>query len=424
MPKALTVRAVESAKPSDARREIPDGGCAGLYLIVQPSGVKSWAVRYRSPVTGKPVKLTLKGVPPEALADARKAARDALAAVSEGRDPSAERSAARAATIAAARDTSDTVAVLLDRFLSTRPLRERTAAEYRRLAERLIKPALGSRKVQDVRRRDVIALLDGIAERAPISANRTLALVRVFYGWLASRDMVETSPVLGVKPPARETSRDRFLEDREIAALWSATGGMGYPMGPLVRVLLLTGQRREEVTGMRWEELDLDGGAPRWTLERSRTKNDTAHVVPLSPAVVEILRGLPRSTFAAENGAEKPSPFVFTTTGKTPVSGLSKAKDIAHREMTAALGAEPAPWRLHDLRRTASTLMARLGIPQEHVEAVLNHRTGKAGGVAGVYNRFSYADEKRRALAALAGLVAEITGNAPANVVALRRAGS
>lgn len=411
MAKALTIKSIENVKPDPAKRlEIPDGLLRGLYLVVQPSGAKSWAARYRAPETGKPAKLTIGRFPAIGLADARKAAGEALRAVSEGEDPAA----LKVVTKAKAADRSDTVAALLDEFLKRHVKannKATTAREHERLIERDLKPAWGARKVEKITRRDVIALLDAVKDRgAEITANRVLALVRVWFNWMISRGIVNSSPVAGVKAPTAERSRDRILTDREIILFWQGTDKLGFPFGAMARLLLLTGQRREEVAGMRWSELDLDG-EPHWTLERVRTKNGKPHVVPLSPLAVEILRALPRM-----HGCD----YVFSTNGKTHVSGYSRAKSILDRQIAALAEAEIPEWRFHDLRRTAASVMARLSIPVHVVEAILNHQTGKISGVAAIYNRYEYADEKRHGLETLAKFILDLVSEQPANVVPLR----
>src|SRR5262249_52886787 len=190
--------------------------------------------------------------------------------------------------------------------------------------------------------------------------------------------------------------------------VWRAADSLGYPFGPLVHVLLMTGQRREEIAAMRREQLDF--AAALLTLPREVMKGDRMHEVPLAPSVVEILSTVPIVANAAGD-----SPFVFTTTGRSPVSGFSKMKAA----LDAASGV--SGWRLHDLRRTASTGMARLGIAPHVVEKVLDHHSGVISGVAAVYNRAGYDPEKRAALDAWARKVDAIVNGIAVNVVAIRK---
>jgi integrase len=378
MAKTLNVRTVESAKPAAERREIPDGLLPGLYLIVQPSGAKSWAVRYRH--HGRPCKHTLGRYPAIDLAGARKVAGAALRVVAEGRDPAQEKKQARPTKV-------DDIEIVAEQFIErhcNRSNRPRTAAETARLLEQHVLPRLRGRSAQEITRRDILGLLDRVVDGgAPIAANRTLAAVRKLFNWCISRDIVTVSPCTGVKPPTPERSRDRVLSDNELVRVWRASQKIGGAFGALVQLLALTGQRRDEVAAMRWDELDLEGRS--WTLPRGRVKNDQGHEVPLSAAAVAILESLPR---IAE------SPFVLTTNGTAPSSGYSKGK----RRLDELLPQEMPPWRLHDLRRTVASGMARLGINLPVIEKVLNHSSGSFAGIVSVYQKHSFADEKRDAL--------------------------
>jgi integrase len=196
--------------------------------------------------------------------------------------------------------------------------------------------------------------------------------------------MIEVSPIVGMKPLTKETSRERVLTNDELRALWAACDADGYPFGDCMKLLILSGQRRAEVAELRWSELDLDKRL--WTLPSKRAKNGKQHTVPITDAMMTVLRRVPRYLT---------SDFVFTTTGKTPISGFGRVKD----RLDKALPKATAPWIIHDLRRTMSTNLAMLKVPQPVTEALLNHRTGVVSGVAAIYNVYSYADEKRDALA-------------------------
>ncbi|MCP8939402.1 tyrosine-type recombinase/integrase [Alsobacter sp. SYSU M60028] len=407
MAKILTTKAVETAQPGPARREIPDGILPGLYLIVQPSGARSWAVRFR--IDGRPRKHTLGAFPTVDLATARELGRAALTKVHAGVDPTDERNERRAAAKAARNATADLMHNVSEEFLK-RHVRTKTRASSARETERILNvdvlPAWKGRRVQSITRRDVIALLDSVVDRgAPILANRVLAVVRRMFSWCVERGILEASPAAGVKAPSVERSRDRVLSDEELRVVLAAFDDIGWPFGPLFKVLLLTAQRRDEVGEMRWSEVDL--GRRIWTIPRERAKNDQAHEVPLSEPVVAILKELPR--------IEGRAGFVFTTTGTTPLGGYSRAKSrldgfVLARLRSENLDAEPLPrWTLHDLRRTAATNMARLGVSQIVVEKVINHISGSLSGVAGIYNRHSFADEKRAALVAWAKWVEELS---------------
>jgi integrase len=397
----LTARSVEAMKPRPVRQEIPDSFLPGLYLIAQPSGAKGWAVRYRH--QGVPRKLTLGGYPALGLKDARELGAKALRAVAEGRDPAREKIAARAAK-------ADSVDRVVEEFLERhvrRSNRPRTAQETERLLRRHVLPRWRGRMVHEITRRDVLEILDRVVDGgAPIAANRVLAAVRKLLNWAVARDILQSSPCAGVKPPAAERARDRVLSDDELRLVWQAADKMGGTFGPLVKLLALTGQRRDEVAGLRHGELDLD--ARLWTLPPARTKNNQPHEVPLSAAALAVLESAPRVTG---------SPFVFTTNGgASPASGYSKGK----RRLDALLPANMPPWRLHDLRRTCASGMARLGINLPVIEKVLNHASGSFAGIVGVYQRHSFADEKREALEAWGRHVESLVSGKSAKVVRLR----
>jgi integrase len=408
----LTALKVEKERPGKERRELPDEKLTGLYLVIQPSGTKSWAVRYRSPIDGRPRKHTIGTYPAYDLGKARKAGAAALRAVDEGRDPATEKQDARAQARLSDDGTSDKIEDVFAKFMKKRvkkrtgkALRQSTLDNDQRIYDQRIQPKWRGRRVQDITKRDVNALLDGIVDDAPILANRTLALVRRFFNWCIERDIVGVSPCVGVPAPAPESSRDRTLSDVELKALWNAAEGEGYPFGPMVQELILTGQRVDEVRCLPWAELDLE--AKLWELPGERTKNGRPNLVALSDKVVEIFKGLPRI---------KGKGLVFTTTGETPVSGEARAK----QRLEAATKLQEH-WTLHDIRRTVASGLQRLGFPIEVVEAVLNHKSGTVRGVAAVYARHDYADEKRKALDAWARHIDTILSGKPGTVVPIKR---
>lgn len=417
MAKALTVKSIEAMKASTGRKEIPDGLLSGLYLVMQPSGARSWAVRYRS--AGVPKKLTLGKYPAIDLLGARELAKTALRAVAEGRDPMREKQVTRQLVSGGADSVEAICKVFIERY-AKKETRESTWRETERLFNREIIPAWGRRRIGDITKRDVIDLLDKITDRgSPIQANRTLAAVRKMFNWCLSKDKIVATPCAGLEAPSKERSRDRVLEDHELAALWKAADAEGFSFGLIVQMLLLTGQRRDEVAAMTWAEVDLE--AKTWTIPPERAKNDELHDVPLSDMAVRLLQGVPRLS--------NRSGLVFSLNGDTPFNGFSRAKrrlDDAIEKIFEADGAaeeQSMPWTLHDLRRTVATRMAELGQPVHVTEAVLNHRSGTIKGVAAVYQRYKYSKEKRAALDAWASLLQSIVeGRAPNNVVSLNSA--
>jgi integrase len=438
MAKALTVKGLEKIEKDPApasRQEIPDGLLPGLYFVRQPSKSMSWAVRYRH--AGQPRKLTLGAYPAIKLEAARDIGGKALRAAAEGRDPAAEKQTAKveakrqaAEQIRGQRDLFENVAREFVQRHAMKSNKENTWRETARILGLRPSPddpavlvdaggdvmaAWRGRKIQEITKRDVITLLDAVNDRgSPIMANRVLSAVRKLFNWCMARDVIQVSPCTMVTPPAPEQSRDRILTDNELRLVWNAADGDGWPFGPLIKLLVLTGQRLAEVGGMCWEEVDLE--QKLWTLPAERVKNGQRHEVPLSDAAVTILRAVPR--IKTTRG------YVFTTRRDAAVSGFSRAKDRLDAAIAIA-GAEGAPvehWTFHDLRRTMASGMARLGIQLPVIEKVLNHTSGTFRGVVGVYQRHSFAEEKRTALAAWASHVETVvSGKQLTNVVPITR---
>lgn len=405
----LTAATVDKMQPNDRRQEIPDSLCTGLYLIVQPTGKKGWQVRYRH--GGVHRRMTLGSYPILSLAEARQRARDALAAATEGRDPAEEVRAAKAPKPEDNRDKVKTLIAQYDRrHLSGLKSRE----TVRRELDRFVGAAWGDRDIHTITKRDVIDLLDNIVDSGrAVTANRIRAYLNKFLNWCVERDILASSPAAGVKPPAKEAARDRVLTDDEVRLFWRACDAAGPLWGGLGKMLLLTGQRLNEVAQMTEAEINGD----LWHLAAQRTKNGRAHDVPLSSPALRVLAGMERI-----KGADG---YIFTTTGRTPVSGFHKARaTIAeHMERIAAEDAggpiDIPAWTFHDLRRTAATGMARLGVAVRVTEAVLNHVSGTGGGIVAVYQRHDFADEKRQALEAWGRHVMALIEGQPDNVVKL-----
>jgi integrase len=410
MAKALTVKAIENLKPGTARREIPDGEVSGLYLTVFPSGKASWIFRYR--FGGRTRKLTIGTSPEIGLKDARDFARAAYLRVANGEDPAAEKRAARSATRTSAdRDLVERVAA---HFLArhVKGLAAATVREVERILTKEIIPAFRGRRLSEIKRQDIIEMLDGIVDRgAPVFANRTLSWLKGLCNFAIARGLIETSPCAGIKPPGgRETPRDRVLSDGELAAVWQAAEAFEWTYRGFVQLLILTGQRRNEVSELAWREIDFD--AKIWTLPAARSKNGIEHTIPLSDQAAGILRACPRIA---------DSEFVFTLNGRAPLTGHHAIK----RRLDALMPAGTPPWTLHDLRRSFASGMAGLGINLPVIEKLLNHVSGSFAGIVKVYQRHSFADEKRAAMAAWARHVEGLAGGGAAgNVVALTARGN
>jgi integrase len=299
-------------------------------------------------------------------------------------------------------------------------LKERWAASWKdgkSLLHGHAVPVLKSKPLPEINRADIRAVLDHA--KGKVATRRNLfAVLRRLFRWAISQGDLERSPLEGMEPPPLPRSRDRVLEDWELRLVYEASGKEEGPFAPLLHLLILTGQRLEELAGLRWEELNREQAL--FHIPAARAKNRRATDVPLSPPAVAAL-----DTLGGEKWPRKG--LVFTTTGKTPVSGFSRAKrrldwqmiEIATKEKEER---ELRPWRYHDLRRTLATGMQRLGVRFEVTEAVLNHVGSARSGVAGVYQRHDWKEEKRAALNAWADLVTSLTdGTTKTNILQFRR---
>jgi integrase len=397
----LTKRVIEAVEPAAGDQYLWDAEVKGFGLKTTPAGRKVFVFQYRMGGRGARTERYTIGEykSPYTVDGARKEAVRLLSDVKAGRNPA---EAKRRNDSNRAQLFNELAAEFIERHAkpNTRDWRK---TEY--LLRHDVLPFWASRPIQKITRPDVIELIDRVADRgARIHANRVLAAVRVLFNWALSRGVIEASPAAGVKAPGAETARERTLRENEMREVWRAADATAYPFGPFFRMLILTAQRRDEVAGMRWSEID----DPRalWTIPSERAKNGRAHEVPLSAAALEILRSLPRL-----DGSD----LVFTTNGRAAISGFSKAK--ARLDRASGIGlTDRDEWRLHDLRRTVATFMAETGIAPHVVDKLLNHVSGAIRGVAAVYNRYGYTDERRRALDVwarrLAAIVdAEETGN-------------
>lgn len=362
------------------RLELWDAVLPGLGIrIAHPSsrheaGAKTWFVRYRS--NGAQRRMKIGTYPTLGLSEAREVARQVFTAVGAGKDPAAEK---RDASSRARVDTFERVA---EAFITRYAKRHNKSwQETERILKRYVIPIWGPRQVRDITRPDVLALLDDMVDRgAPVMAKQTHSTIRKLFYWAVERGILDTSPCVRIPIPAKANERDRVLTDDELRAVWLACDPLKWPFGPAIRLLVLTGQRRDEVATMRWPDIDLDTGL--WTIPRELMKGDRAHEVPLSSIAKEIILSLPKLD----------ETLVFTTKGRVPITGFSNAK----RRLDELSGV--ADWRIHDLRRTAASGMARLGVEPHVVEKVLGHQTGTISGVAAIYNRHGYQAEKQEAL--------------------------
>ncbi|HEX8667119.1 MAG TPA: tyrosine-type recombinase/integrase [Allosphingosinicella sp.] len=350
--------------PAKGQKEYSDQKVTGLRLRVGAGGTKAWIFRAR---TGdRTINKKLGSYPGMNLSEARAAALKVIAAISRGGNAEA---------------VERTFGAVAKHWIEKVAQRKNDSWQYqeRRLQLHIL-PVWRGRKIVDIRRTDVRALLDGL--EGVVLPNRVLALVKTIFRYALSQDWIDFSPAEGIRKPQIERERDRVLTMGDVAQIWKATELLGYPFGPYIRLLVLTAQRRTEVASMRWDDLDLDGSM--WTIPAANTKGERRHFVPLSAAAVQILEPLPRLGV-----------YVFTTDGRTHMTNYAKLKTRLDGFL-AASGRAVAAWRLHDLRRSAATHMVRLGIREEVVGRVLNHAA--TGVTARVYALHSYGPEKRQAL--------------------------
>ena len=456
MAKALTGAALTKIKADPGKRlEIPDGILPGLYFVIQPTGRKSWAVRYRH--NGQPRKVTLGNYlagedvseAGEELKKLRHEAADILDSVRRGADPASEKQTAKKQGKVEIDIKRDQFPVVLDRYIREYASKRRNLSEKARLlglqrkddkwqALKENRPASiwADKRIQDITRRDVREHVEALAEKAPIGANRSFSELRAFFNWCVGKDILATSPMAGLQPPSEENaSRNRVLirraevpgsTDDELKWLWKAAdiydqgnaaegkGGHGRkhrgPFGPFIQMLILTGASRREVSDMTWREVDLEQRT--WTIPKERAKNGQPHSVPLSDVAMTLLEGMPRI---------RGSNLVFTTDGENPISGFSRMKTRIDKLMAVeAEGAEITAWTVHDIRRTVAAGMQRLGVRLEVTERVLNHLSGSLSGIAGVYQVHDFHDEKRAALEAWGRFVSDLIEGKSANVTYLR----
>ncbi len=350
-----------------------DAALPGFALRVTTKGHKSWVLFYR--IGGRQRRYTIGSYPAFELAEAREEAREAIRQVAKGIDPAT----VKARQKAKAERQPDTFAAVADLFVKryAKP-KTRSWRETERIFEKYVNTEWRKREIHGIARDDVIDLLDRVMDRnGPYMANRVLAAVRKLFNWCLERGILDATPVANVKAPGDETERDRVLSDDELKALWETWDNQRWPFGPFFQLLLVTAQRRGEVAQMRWADINFEERV--WTLPREMTKGDRSHEVPLSSMAMDILGSLPRL-----------GDYVFAgRKDGRPISGFSRAKKRC--DTLSGIGG----WRLHDLRRSAGTNMAKLEIAVSTISRVMNH---KEGGVTKIYDRHSYLPEKRRAL--------------------------
>jgi integrase len=371
----LSKSAIDSLPTPETDVVYWDAGCPGFGVKVTPKGRKVFIVLYRTGGAGSRLrKYTVGPYGRVTLHQARVAAQKVFAAKLEGRDPAAERREAKRRVVA------DRVDDLLETYIAQRLSQNRSGAKIARLLRREIGLAWVGRSIHEINKRDIVELVSTIEQRgASAAANKTLRSIKTFLRWCVGRAVLDQSPAESVPLPSKEIARDRVLDDNELARIILAARQIGEPYGGIVELLALTGQRREEVARLLLEELDLVQRV--WTLPKSRTKNAKAHIVHLSEQSMAVLKR-----------ADQRGLYVFSQLGAKPFQEFSRAK----RRLDQLSGV--TGWRLHDLRRTCVSGMARLGVAPHVADKVLNHQAGTISGVAAVYQRHDFLTERRAAL--------------------------
>jgi integrase len=370
----LTKSAIDALPPLAKDAVYWDAGLPGFGVKVTPKGRKVFLVMYR--VAGAGSRLRKYTVGPHGrvtLIMARAQAQKIFAARLDGRDPAEEKKQSRRRLVV------DRIDDLAETYIRERVSNLRTPKRTINLLRRDVVPYWGTRSIHEIKKRDVIDLVGKISQRNAHAGYRLLKVLKTFFRWCIGRAVIDFSPAEGVLTNWRATSRDRVLTDQELKAVLMAARQRPWPFSGIVEFLALTGQRREEVAQLEWQELDLANST--WCIPATRTKNGKAHIVHLSKAAAAVVRDRPRT-----------SEYVFATIGSNHFQTFGKAK----REIDALC--DVSGWRLHDLRRTVVSGMARLGVPPHVADKILNHQSGTISGVAAVYQRHDFLAERSQAL--------------------------
>ncbi|AHE52805.1 hypothetical protein NX02_05330 [Sphingomonas sanxanigenens DSM 19645 = NX02] len=411
----------------------------GFGLKVTETGAKSYIYQYRIGGRGSPTRRYTIGqhgspwTPTTARTEAERLAR----LVGQGFDVVAQRQENERKSVSLAMPAY--VEAFITNYLTTQWKDEADGAATLR---KHVVPVLKSKSFPSLTRSDITAVIDKIPAGQMATRRKVFAILRKMIRWGIGRgDMPQQdNPLVGFEAPPAPASRDRTLTDGELVLAWNAADDLGYPFGPMVRLLIALGQRREETSAMEWNELDAASGV--WTIPAAKSKNGKAHIVPLNDVALAVIDGLAgcadsaKSANSANSARRWPKRgLLFSTTGKTPASGYSKAKARLDKLMVDAEAKRAKEtgdsaelidaWRLHDLRRTMATGLQRLGVRFEVTEAVLNHVGGSKAGVAGVYQRHDWKEEKRDALQAWGRFLEQLAAGEPeqSNVVHLAARG-
>ncbi len=406
----LTKRIIENTTPDKSKYIVlRDDQVSGFGIRISSTGRRVFFFRYRlGGRNGIDKRINIGKFGDLTVDEARKIARQYAGEVAGGRDPLGDRNEAQKKAKeerdrARALKISKVAEVYIEKHLKPN---NRTWKNTVRILNKEILPHIGSQTLDKFNRQDMTKLVDHYQDRKA-TALLVFRTMSAMINWSITRGLIEYSPIIGMKAPKPVPPRDRVLSDHEVSVLWEALSTVGMGFEAMFKTLLSTAQRRSEVAGMTWDELDLDQAV--WTIPAERSKNKKPHDVDLCPYIVELLQSQPRT-----------GPLVFGGDKPNPPSGISKAKRRVDEEMLLISqmrkrdpNATIAEWRLHDLRRTAATGMARLGHPVEVVEKVLNHVSNARGSLVAVYQRYSYRDERRLALSSWADYVLHLVQDAP-----------
>ncbi len=410
----LTEPTIEKIRkpPKGKRTELSDSDAAGLVLRISDRGVRSWSVYFRlEDAAGqrKNQRMTLGGYPAIGIAEARQLAREAREQANAGTDPRKARAQARAEDQATAERLL--FRNIAEGYIEARCQREEKGGpkkghlkrghEIESVIRRHLILAWGDKLIPEIGRLDLRDVTRPLIADKPMAAHRLHEVAKALFYWAVDEGFLEASPFARMTAPVKKLPREHDLKHPEMKHLWAALEAKDYPFGPLVKLLALTLQRRSEVAEMQWPELDLDKAL--WTIPAVRMKSKRSHIVPLPRPAIRIIESLPRYVGG---------PYVFTSTeGKRPVSGFSKMKARLDKE------ARVTDWRLHDLRRTGRSEMARIKIDDVVAERVIAH---VPRGPAKTYNQYQYLDEKREALNRWARELRKITRPSKGEAVKLR----
>lgn len=426
MQEKITKKAIDAlrakAKADGKTILLWDAELTGFGAIATKGGACSYIIQYRLGGRGTPSKRLTIGkhgvLTPE---EGRKLAKEKLGEVATGTDVAQEKKdRISKLTASTFRDLSERYHLTHGKQQKTGKWKSRHWRDTHAQIVNLAYPVLAVRPLVSITRAQISALVEETKASSHSAARNLFGSLRPFFLWAVEMGAIEVSPMAGLSGPKPVASRDRVLTDDEIKALWQSSSDLGWPFENVFKLLLLTGQRREEVAGMRWREIDLDAGT--WTIAKERCKNGKAHALDLCAEAIRLLD--PIGEVASARLSKSTDDLVFSNTGTTPVSGFSKIKARIDTRMKEILGDRFEDWRTHDLRRTAASGMASLGFQPHIIERVLNHVSGAQGGLVGVYQRFDYREDRKRALLAWGDRVAIIVGEkkAASNVVPMRAA--